>query len=294
VLFETHPKQPEAKTFPAVAFTDKADSAAPSAADIAATTSQFHVVLTATLRINVDFSSGIGYIDSSCSPVYARSFPSVMSVFLLYNPAIVCHNKIPNWGRCILETKKMDRRVRKTRMQLRAGLTQLMKEKPIKDITVRELAQLVDINRCTFYLHYRDIYDMVAHVEQEVFSEFEALVEKYPPLEIQNKPLPMLLDLYTYFADNSDLCTVFLSGNGDITFVNKLIGLIRDRVLEYWLQERNLDAEHFDYYFSFIATGCIGIIREWFLRDMHESTAEMARITEQMILHGATAVSKES
>jgi len=34
-----------------------------------------------------------------------------------------------------METKKMDRRVRKTRMQLRAGLTQLMREKPIKDIT---------------------------------------------------------------------------------------------------------------------------------------------------------------
>ena len=84
-----------------------------------------------------------------------------------------------------MESKKMDRRVRKTRMQLRAGLTQLMRQKPIKDITVRELAQLVDINRCTFYLHYRDIYDMVEQVEQEVFSEFEALVSAHPPKEIQ-------------------------------------------------------------------------------------------------------------
>jgi len=192
-----------------------------------------------------------------------------------------------------LETKKMDRRVRKTRMQLRAGLTQLMKEKPIKDITVRELAQLVDINRCTFYLHYRDIYDMVAQVEQEVFSEFETLVEKHPPHEIQNKPLPMLLDLYTFFADNADLCAVFLGGNGDITFVNKLIGLIRARVLEYWLQERKFDAEQFDYYFSFMASGCIGIIREWFNRDMRETPAQMAKITEQMILYGATAVNEE-
>lgn len=189
-----------------------------------------------------------------------------------------------------METKKMDRRVRKTRQQLRAGLTQLMRQKPIKDITVRELAQLVDINRCTFYLHYRDIYDMVEQVEQEVFSEFETLVDAHTPNEIQNKPLPMLLDLYTFFSDNADLCAALLGGNGDMSFVNKLIGLIRERVLEYWLHEKRMDAEQFDYYFSFMASGCIGIIREWFQRGMKEPPAEMAAKTEQMILYGAGTV----
>ena len=189
-----------------------------------------------------------------------------------------------------MESRKMDRRVRKTRMQLRAGLTQLMRQKPIKDITVRELAQLVDINRCTFYLHYRDIYDMVEQVEQEVFEEFEALVTAHPPHEIQNKPLPMLLDLYTFFLTNADLCAAFLGGNGDMAFVNKLIGLIRDRVLEYWLQEKKLDTDQFDYYFSFMASGCIGMIREWFSRDMRETPAEMANLTERMILFGAATI----
>ncbi len=184
----------------------------------------------------------------------------------------------------------MDRRVRKTRQQLRAGLTQLMRQKPIKDITVRELAQLVDINRCTFYLHYRDIYDMVEQVEQEVFNEFEALVAAHTPQEIQNKPLPMLLDLFTFFSDNADLCAALLGGNGDMSFVNKLIGLIRDRVLEYWLHEKRMDTEQFDYYFSFMASGCIGIIREWFQRDMKEAPSEMAAMAEQMILYGAGTV----
>ena len=171
-------------------------------------------------------------------------------------------------------------------MQLRAGLTQLMRQKPIKDITVRELAQLVDINRCTFYLHYRDIYDMVEQVEQEVFSEFEALVSAHPPKEIQNKPMPMLLDLYTFFSDNADLCAAFLGGNGDITFVNKIIGLIRDRVLEYWRMQQKKDPEQYDYYFSFLASGFIGIIRAWFDRDMKETPAQMAAMAEQLVLYG--------
>jgi AcrR family transcriptional regulator len=185
-----------------------------------------------------------------------------------------------------LESKKMDRRVRKTRMQLRAGLTQLMREKPIKDITVRELAQLVDINRCTFYLHYRDIYDMVEQVEQEVFAEFEEIVNAHPSQELQEKPLPLLADLFEFFSANADLCAAFLGGNGDMAFFNKLISLIRDRVVESWLQDQNKDPEHFDYYFAFLASGYIGIIREWFARDMRETPAEMATMTEQLVLYG--------
>ena len=180
----------------------------------------------------------------------------------------------------------MDRRVRKTRMQLRAGLTQLMREKPIKDITVRELAQLVDINRCTFYLHYRDIYDMVEQVEQEVFEEFEALVRAHPAQELQSKPISILLDLFEFFSANADLCAVFLGGNGDMAFFNKLIALIRGRVVEYWLQEQKKNPEQFDYYFAFLASGFIGIIREWFARDMKETPAQMASLAEQLVLYG--------
>ena len=47
--------------------------------------------------------------------------------------------------------EKVDRRVRKTKAQLRAGLARLMQKKSIKEITVKELVEEVDINRSTFY-----------------------------------------------------------------------------------------------------------------------------------------------
>ena len=51
--------------------------------------------------------------------------------------------------------KKTDRRVRKTKTQLRNGLAMLMKEKSVGEITVKELVDQVDINRSTFYLQYQ-------------------------------------------------------------------------------------------------------------------------------------------
>ena len=50
--------------------------------------------------------------------------------------------------------EKMDRRVRKTRALLLQGLVKMLETHDIQDISVKELTELVDINRGTFYLHY--------------------------------------------------------------------------------------------------------------------------------------------
>lgn len=55
----------------------------------------------------------------------------------------------------------VDRRVRKTRRQLRECLITLLKEKKVQDITVRELTDMADLNRGTFYLHYKDVFDLL-------------------------------------------------------------------------------------------------------------------------------------
>ena len=77
-----------------------------------------------------------------------------------------------------MATEKTDRRVRRTRALLLKGLIGLMKEKDIKDISVKELSDLADINRGTFYLHYNDIFDMVEKLEDELFVEFNAILDR--------------------------------------------------------------------------------------------------------------------
>lgn len=67
-----------------------------------------------------------------------------------------------------MEEKVVDRRVRKTKRQLRLALMKLMADKSIKDISVRELAAIADINRGTFYIHYKDVYDLLSSLEDEL------------------------------------------------------------------------------------------------------------------------------
>ena len=81
---------------------------------------------------------------------------------------------------------KTDRRIKRTRYLLVHALTSLMLKKSIKDITVKELCESVDINRGTFYLHYKDIYDMLEQTEQELLEQFEQVFKNYHPSVIRN------------------------------------------------------------------------------------------------------------
>ena len=57
--------------------------------------------------------------------------------------------------------KSNDRRIRYTRYALQNALIACMQQKPFNRITVREICETADINRSTFYMHYKDIYELL-------------------------------------------------------------------------------------------------------------------------------------
>ena len=76
-----------------------------------------------------------------------------------------------------METKKEDRRVRRTKKLLTQALTQLLQQKQVNEITVKELTDLADMNRGTFYLYYKDIFDMLEKIEDELFENLNGIID---------------------------------------------------------------------------------------------------------------------
>ena len=110
----------------------------------------------------------------------------------------------------------------RTKTLLIHSLSTLMKQKNIKDITVKELCELADINRGTFYLHYKDIYDMLASIEQELSDKFIQIFQKYNARNTKNFPYPLFLDIFEFVSDNAELFHVLIGPNGDISFIMKI------------------------------------------------------------------------
>ena len=117
--------------------------------------------------------------------------------------------------------RTQDRRVRKTRKLLRQSLFQLMEHKRVQDITVREITELSDLNRGTFYIHYKDVFDMMEQIEQELVEDFNRVFENFTPNIEHNDPLPLFIELFRYLQENADVGRVLLGPHGDIAFINR-------------------------------------------------------------------------
>ncbi|MBE6469922.1 MAG: TetR/AcrR family transcriptional regulator [Coriobacteriaceae bacterium] len=65
-----------------------------------------------------------------------------------------------------------------TRANLREAFWSLYLEKPIDKITIREITDRAGYNRATFYLYYRDVYDLFGQIEDEVLEGVRALVDE--------------------------------------------------------------------------------------------------------------------
>ena len=179
-----------------------------------------------------------------------------------------------------METKKgekMDRRVRKTRAQLRAGLARLMQQKNIKEITVKELVDEIDINRSTFYLHYTDIYQMLQSIEGELMEDILEAIKEHPlDPGMKEEGYSFAIQLFRILAANKDICAALMGPNGDMAFVEKIEKLVEDAVLPELFTMFPQNVNDIKYAYAFCINGCVGMIKCWLTGDSDDTPEHMA------------------
>ena len=162
--------------------------------------------------------------------------------------------------------ERTDRRVRKTKAALRHGLAVLTQKKSIKEITVKELVEEVDINRSTFYLHYTDIYSMVAELESELLEEFKNAIDLYPPTNSEEEMCRFFEHIYNILNDNREIC-----------FVSERI----KKIFESGMVKNVYDVR---YVFDFCISGGMGLFKHWLTDENALEPAHMAKITTDMVV----------
>lgn len=69
-----------------------------------------------------------------------------------------------------------DKRVIRTKKAIKAALFRIMEEKDISSISISELTQKANVNRRTFYTHYRNITDILDEIEGDLVEALGRLV----------------------------------------------------------------------------------------------------------------------
>jgi len=177
--------------------------------------------------------------------------------------------------------KKENRKSRYSKMVIRESLMELMKTRSILSVTVKDICDLADLSRSTFYDHYKDQYDLLNQIEDETLAYFEDMLFRYKDKQSKKDTYEMLEEMLTYIANNGDTIQVLLSENGDISFQKKLLYhfVMHNQIIKYFSEKQN--DETMPYYSVFLVHGAIGLIQHW----LKENTAMPVPQLAKMLMH---------
>ena len=185
--------------------------------------------------------------------------------------------------------KKVDRRVIKTRRQLKKGLAALMKEKSVNQITVKELVEEVDINRSTFYLHFKDIQDLLREIEENMEAQIKRAIEEHPIVSGNENAFYFIEDMFRVLDEEREISKALIGPNGDMGFIHRIERIIKENsrgTLEKMFPGKKEDLK---YFYAFCLSGCLGLVKVWLNEGEEKSPEEMAQMTLNMIANAKDA-----
>ena len=113
--------------------------------------------------------------------------------------------------------EKSDRRILKTKRNLRQSLIELMKTKPFEKITIREICDYADVNRNTFYYHYDCTQALLDEILSTLLDEIKDAVDGITNIS------EGIWKLCAVYQKNGELMRILLVGVCERISVNKIL-----------------------------------------------------------------------
>ncbi|MBD7912166.1 MULTISPECIES: TetR/AcrR family transcriptional regulator [Clostridium] len=179
----------------------------------------------------------------------------------------------------------------KTKNLLKNALVKLISKKDFEKITVKDLTDELDINRGTFYLHFKDKYDLLEQKENEVLEELNnilnnVLKELHYDFILPSKKevlIHIFTSVYTYVEKNSDFMKVILGPNGDLNFQMKIRTFIENSLIQNLSISHDAEKMPIKYIAPFASSAQLGIIQKWIKSGMKETPEELAQLVSNII-----------
>ena len=149
--------------------------------------------------------------------------------------------------------------------QITGALLELLKEKPISDISVSELTGRAKTGRVSFYRNYRSKEDILKEESDRLIREWGKLYESDP----ESAPEDLFPSLFDFYRDHRDFYTTLYNAGMASIMMETIIDTVRITP-----EMQNLEA----YMKSFWAYGIYGWMLEWIKRGMQESGKELSAL----------------
>lgn len=186
--------------------------------------------------------------------------------------------------------KKTDLRVVKTKKAILKAFAELLSEKNIDDITVKELSERAMINRKTFYNYYKGVYQIVAEIEDEVVRAFDSAVKGIDLKKQMKDPCVIFEKLTAIINSNIDFYGALLRMNGNINLVYKIKELLKVKAKEGFASQIEIENDKLEIMMEYALSGMISVYQNWYNSGKKQSLEEISNIVSRMCFTGFAGV----
>lgn len=172
----------------------------------------------------------------------------------LVNNTLSCYNVV---------MKKQPQLTEQTKQNLKTSFWKLYSEKNIDKISIKEITDLAGYHRGTFYLYYKDVYDLFEQIESELLSAIKHVIDE--ALETQEtfdltQQMGLLMSLSQTYAD---YVSVLLGERGDPKFASQLKEIIWPILNHYFLSTEGYSKSEVAILSEFYLSGILAAIVKW-------------------------------
>jgi len=179
---------------------------------------------------------------------------------------------------------KVDQRIRRTQQRLGNAMVQLIREKPIDEITVQEVLDRASVGRSTFYLHFSDKEDLLLTQLESFLELMSTYLTKHKE---KSKRVVAVTEMFAHVGGPGNAIYQSLLASGRLhAFFDLAQGYfergIRGRIVEVGLFPRSSKSE-LDVIAAALAGTLLAMFKRWLERGAKETPEEMDALFHRMV-----------
>ncbi|HNZ65289.1 MAG TPA: TetR-like C-terminal domain-containing protein [Smithella sp.] len=175
----------------------------------------------------------------------------------------------------------------RSRKLIKQAYVELIKEKDIDKITIKDVVTKADINRGTFYAHYNSINAVSEQIGSEIVSALFEFLDEFKDSRMIENPLPFLRKISRFLEEDLEFYRILINSQSSIIFLNKLKRLFVNKIRS---DEKKMSAiknkDQFIICVDLFASGFVGLYQDWFNYKIKMSLDELAVNFSEIIKNG--------
>lgn len=182
--------------------------------------------------------------------------------------------------------EEMSSRAWETKERIRDAFFELNAEKKIEKISVREITERAHVNRGTFYVYFRDVYDLLEQTQDAMIEDFIRSLKESIGILLKEPERFEVHPILTVMMKHMKYLKVFLGVNGDPKFSYQIKAMAKKNLREVFVNENVSPHKNLDYVLEYITSAQLGLISYWLRNDMALASEEMEQMVKELNLYG--------